>query len=283
MTTLADSYAYAHQVTRQAKSSFPLAFRLLPKPKRQAMTVLYAYMRLTDDLADGDAPDKPQALLQWREQLRGCVLGQHSHPLHPALDETLKRYEIQVKYLEEVICGMEMDLIHATYPTFDELRLYLYRVASVVGLACIPIWGLKPGFTWAEVEPPAILAGYAFQMTNILRDIPEDTAKGRIYLPQDELQTYRIRPPDWLKNPKAYRDFMQFQADRARQFYSQSQALVPLLSHDGRAIFGAMSMMYAGLLQRVVDQDYDVFTRRPRLSKLRKARILFQAWRRKRG
>jgi 15-cis-phytoene synthase len=275
---LGASMAYATTVTRQAKSSFPLAFRLLPKEQRQAMDALYAYMRLTDDLADGDHPDKPAALTAWRESLHAALEGTPTHPVHLALTHIVNRFGIQPRYLFDVIDGMEMDLSPRCFARFEELAEYCYKVAGVVGLSCIPIWGLKPGVTWAEVEPPAIAAGVAFQLTNILRDLAEDTARGRVYLPQEELRTAGITPPDWLRDPARFRTLMVLQCDRAEEHYRQAAKLTPLLSREGQAIYSAMTQLYHRLLIAIIRQDHNPLTRRVKLTKTTKLRILAQAW-----
>ena len=183
------SQLFCHRLTRRARSSFRFAFRTLPREKRDGMAVLYAYMRATDDLADGDGPPgcKRAALADWRSRLFDALRGVYSHRLHAALHHTVRAFDIPAEYLFEVITGCETDLEPVRLASFDELKGYCYSVASVVGLSCVRIWGLTPGATFAAADAPATVAGYAFQLTNILRDLGEDWQRGRVYLPADEL------------------------------------------------------------------------------------------------
>src|SRR5204863_8276980 len=145
--------------------------------------------------------------------------------------------------------------------TFAELYPYCYRVASAVGLACVRIWGTRPGVSHDDTDPPAEAAGIAFQLTNILRDLGEDYARDRVYLPADELVRFECPPERWRDPAYAdrFRDLMRFQVARARDYYRKGSALVPLLSRDGRAIFHVMSGAYSRLLDEIERADYDVF------------------------
>ncbi len=273
---------YCVRLTRRAKSSFPLAFRVLPKPKRNAMIALYAFMRVTDDLADepGELSTKRLALQHWRQRLDAALQGEYSHRLHAALAQTVHAYGVPAGYLHDVIDGVEMDLEPVQYATFADLYPYCYRVASAVGLACVPVWGMQPGVRAEQYHEPAEAAGIAFQLTNILRDLGEDFAKGRVYLPQDELAQFNS-PHDTWQDPArrdAFRAMMQFQANRARQYYDRSRTLTPLLSPDGRRIFHLMSGLYQRLLDEIGHRDYDVFTTRVRVPTLAKVRLMASAW-----
>ena len=273
---------YCARLTRRAKSSFPLAFRVLPKPKRNAMIVLYAFMRVTDDLADepGEVTTKRLALRCWRNRLDAALQGEYSHRLHAALVHAVHTYGVPTGYLHDVIDGVEMDLEPVQYATFADLYPYCYRVASAVGLACVPVWGTQPGVRAEQYHEPAEAAGIAFQLTNILRDLGEDYAKGRVYLPQDELAQFDTPPETW-QDPAcrdAFRAMMQFQANRARQYYDRSRALTPLLSSDGRRIFHLMSGLYQRLLDEIGHRDYDVFTTRVRVPNLAKVQLLVSSW-----
>ncbi len=280
--TADNSLRYCVRLTRRAKSSFPLAFRVLPKPKRNAMIALYAFMRVTDDLADepGEVSAKRLALQCWRQRLDAALQGEYSHRLHAALAHTVYTYGVPTSYLHDVIDGVEMDLEPVQYATFADLYPYCYRVASAVGLACVPVWGTMPGVSAEQYREPAEAAGIAFQLTNILRDLGEDYAKGRVYLPQDELAQFNT-PPDTWQDPAhrdAFRAMMQFQVARARQYYDRSRALTPLLSSDGRRIFQLMSSLYQRLLDEIEHRDYDVFTTRVSVPTVAKVRLLASAW-----
>jgi phytoene synthase len=276
------SYTACSQITRAANSSFPLAFRLLPPAKRRAMDALYAFMRVTDDLADdpGPAAAKRAALADWRAALLAALGGRYSHPVHPALHDTARRFAVPPEYLTAVIDGVESDLEPVRVRTFDELRPYCYRVASVVGLACVRVWGLRPGAGWKDADGPAADAGVAFQLTNILRDLGEDLARGRVYLPEEDCDRFGCPPERWRDPGHAdrFRALMRFEAARARDFYQSGHRLGPLLSPDGRAIFRVMSGLYRRLLAEVEGADFAVFDRRVRVPTWRKAAILLGAW-----
>jgi phytoene synthase len=246
------------------------------------MCALYSFMRVADDLADGpeEVEEKRAALRRWRRQLAGALAGEYVHPLHQALHHTVESFRIPGAYLEEVLDGVEMDLVNDRYDTFADLYPYCYRVASAVGLACIRVWG----FRGERAEACAESAGIAFQMTNILRDLGEDAARGRVYLPREDLERFGY-DEDRLSRGDCddrFRDLMRFQVERARSYYEEGAGLAPLLRPAGRAVFLVMLRTYRGLLDEIVRRDYDVFSSRIRLSGLRKlwlaARALPVRW-----
>lgn len=267
------SLAYCYRLTRRARSSFPLAFRLLPRPKRDATTALYAFLRVTDDLADepGDPAAKRAALAAWRTRLDEALNGVFTHRVHAALADAVRTFAIPPRYLHDVLDGVESDLEPTTYATFADLDAYCYRVASAVGLACIHVWG---GGEVAAAEA----AGIAFQLTNILRDLGEDLARGRVYLPQDELVRFGCPTETWRDRGPAFRELMGFQVRRAREYYEQARPLDALLSPEGRAVFRMMAGVYRRLLDEIERRDYDVFTMRVRVGRLAKLRLMGGAW-----
>lgn len=276
------SFAVCHAITAAANSSFPVAFRLLPPARRRAMDALYAYMRVTDDLADepGEPNEKLSKLAAWRTDLTAALAGNFTHPVHPALVDTVRRYGVPPQFLFDAIDGMDTDAGPVRMATFAELYPYCYRVASAVGLACVRIWGTRPGVTAADTDPPAEAAGIAFQLTNILRDLGEDLARDRVYLPADELARFGCPPERW-RDPAAadaFRELMRFQVARARDYYRAGAALSPLLTRDGRAIFHVMCGAYSRVLDEIESRGYDVFTRRVRVPKWRKAAVCASGW-----
>jgi phytoene synthase len=246
------------------------------------MDALYAFMRVTDDLADepGAVAAKRLALARWRESLAGALRGEYAHPIHPAVHDTVRRFDIPPRHLFDVIDGVEADLEPVRFATFADLYPYCYKVASAVGLACVRVWGLRPGTTFAESDPPAEAAGIAFQLTNILRDLGEDLAHGRVYLPEDDLVRVGCPPGSWRKpeGSGAFREMMRFQVARAREFYRRGDRLDRLLTPDGRAVFRVMCGTYGALLDAIERSGFDVFTRRVRVPRWRKAVILLAAW-----
>jgi phytoene synthase len=240
------------------------------------MEALYAFMRVTDDLADepGELEFKRKALEQWRTALDRALAGNDSHPLHPALRAVVERYRIPPRHLHEVIDGVESDLQPVRFKTFDELYAYCYRVASAVGLSCIHIWG----FHEEKAKEYAEAAGIAFQLTNILRDLGEDLDHGRVYVPQDDIERFHCPPETWRQRTTPFRELMRFEVERAQEFYLQGERLSPYLDSSGRAVFQVMMRIYRGLLEEIVRRDYDVFGDRVRLSKWRKSRYLLAAF-----
>ena len=266
---LEHSYSACRAVTRRANSSFPLAFRLLSAEKHRAMDALYAFSRITDDIADepGEPQARREALIAWRNSLDLTLSGIYSHPIHAALHDTVRRFAIPTQYLCDVIDGVEMDLEPLRFETFEQLEPYCYRVASAVGLACVRIWGVKPAASFADSDVPAKAAGIAFQLTNILRDLGEDAARGRDYLPREEVERFPNRS-----------DLMQFQIERTRGYYTAAAALDGLLSNEGRAIFRVMSGSYRLLLERIARRPEAVFEQRVRVPRWRKGLIFLSAW-----
>lgn len=273
------SQLYCRRLSARARSSFRFAFGLLPRPQADAMHALYAYLRVTDDLADepGEVTAKRTALAHWRERLTAALHGVYSHRVHAALHHTASSFGIPEAELSAPIEGGEHDLSGEPFRTFDELKLYCHQVAGVVGLACVRIWGLRPGVTWEQAEPLAEVAGLAFQLTNILRDLSEDRNRGRVYLPTEEMEQFDCPPERWGDAVK-FRELLRFQANRVRGFYRQSESLGGLLTPHGRAVFTLMSRAYRGLLERIDVAGSDVLRKRVRLSPWAKLNLLTRAW-----
>jgi phytoene synthase len=265
--TLARSFAWCERVARREAANFYHAFQLLPRRQRLDMCALYAFLRVSDDLVDAPGPDegKRRSLDDWRRQLDRALEGVPSHPLHRALCDTLHRHAIPHEYLHAALDGVAMDLDHSSYDTFDDLYLYCYRVASVVGLSCIHIWGCiqEPARKYAES------AGVAFQLTNILRDLGEDAGRGRVYLPAEDLERFGYRREQLCRGERdaPFKALMRFEAERAARYYDAAAPLVPLLAPPGRAVFLVMLRTYRGLLEAMERCNFDVFARRVRVGR----------------
>jgi 15-cis-phytoene synthase len=275
---LSSSFAWCRRLARETAKNFYYAFQVLPRSQARAMDALYAFMRVTDDIADeeGETADKRRALADWRGDLDAALAGAYSHPLHPALDAVVQRHRIPRGYLHAVIDGVQSDLEPVRFATFAELYRYCYHVASAVGLACIRIWGFRD----PRAEEYAEAAGVAFQLTNILRDLGEDLDRGRVYLPQEEIERFDCPPESWRNGQRsdAFRRLMRFQVERARGYYARGMQLAPLLPAAGRAVFGVMTRIYRGLLDAIEARGYDVFSSRVRLSGWRKLRLVLGAF-----
>ncbi len=261
------SYRYCEQIARTKAANFYPAFRLLPGVQYRGMCALYAFLRIADDLSDeaGAVESKRQSLNVYRQQLDLALRGEYHHPLYPAFADTVHTHGIPPAYLHAAIDGVAMDLDVSGYDTFDDLYLYCYRVASVVGLSCIHIWGAYG----AEAKQFAESAGIAFQLTNILRDLAEDAGRGRIYLPREDLARFGYTEEAMKRGERgpAFEALMRYEAGRARAYYDAAWPLVRLLDPPGRAVFLVMLRTYRGLLERIIAGGFDVFSHRVRVSR----------------
>jgi 15-cis-phytoene synthase len=276
-SSLTRSYAYCERLARRHAGNFYPAFRVLPRGQRRAMCALYAFLRISDDLTDGpgDQEEKRLALSRWRRDLDRTIAGVYTHPLDAAFHDTLVAYRVPREYLDAVLDGVEMDLDAARYPTFGDLYRYCYRVASAVGLACIHIWGCSREDAKAYAEK----MGIGFQLTNILRDLSEDAARGRVYLPQEDLERFGYTSEALSRGDKGdhFRELMRFEVARARSYYEAGWPLARLLPPAGRAVFLVMARTYLGLLNAIQSRNYDVFSSRVSLSPLHKAGLVLRA------
>jgi phytoene synthase len=266
----------AANITRQSKSNLALAFISLGRERRRDMMVFYAFCRVIDDIADeteASAEEKRRRLEQWRGWLR------RARPDEPSfaadVRALLAKYSIPAERLEEIIAGVEMDLEQARYATFEELRVYCYRVASVVGLVSIEIFGYRN----PACKEYAVQLGLALQTTNIIRDVNKDLQTGRIYLPQEDLAAFGYSEADLQdrKYDERFIRLMQFEAARARQFFTQAAAALP--REDRRSMIAAeiMGSVYGALLRAMELDNFNVFAKDYRLNKLQKAgRIMAQ-------
>jgi phytoene synthase len=233
-------------------------------------------MRHCDDLSDEPGASKDR-VEQWRASLTEALEGRcDSHAILPALHDTVSRYRIPPPYFHEMIDGVASDLEPRRFETFDQLYRYCYQVASVVGLTTVHIFGFD--------APQALLlaekCGVAFQLTNILRDIREDAARGRIYLPAEDLARFGVREADirsGIRTPE-FIDLMDFEAGRARRYYKESRPLLDLVHPRSRASLSAIISIYSRLLDRIERSNYDVFARRISLSAVEKSWVVVKAF-----
>lgn len=280
---LVRSYRHCRRLAHAANSTFARMFWLLPLDQRRAMEALYAFARHTDDLADGNEPpgEKHQRLLAWRDDVE-AALASHSAirspqsalpSVLPALTDTACRFDIPRDYLRQTIVGVEMDLHHAGFDTFTDLRHYCLHVASSVGLACLAIWGCRD----ERAIAPATDCGVAFQLTNILRDLIEDAARGRTYLPRAELARFDCGPLVPGQPPtRPWIELIKFQTIRASQLYDTSAATADYLTGSGRRMFRLMHATYRALLHKIEREPAAVLASRLRVSRPEKAWIVLR-------
>ncbi len=279
--TLAESYDYCRTVAKQRAKNFYYSFLLLEKPQRDAMCAIYAFMRYCDDLSDDPAStDKARLRLsvaEWRLQLDRALQGEvEGHPVWPAFWDSVQRYRIPHRYFHEMIDGILSDLEPACMETFQQLYGYCYRVASVVGLTVVHIFGFRSSKALLLAEK----CGIAFQLTNILRDVREDATMNRFYLPQEDLSRFGV-PASQLRSgaeDEKFRALMRFEAARAQSFYQESAALMDLIEPKSRRSLWALRAIYMRLLAKIEAGNYAVLSRRISVAKPVKIAILLQAF-----
>ncbi|MGH9675327.1 MAG: phytoene/squalene synthase family protein [Bryobacteraceae bacterium] len=279
-TSLPASYAHCRRLTRAKARNFHYAFLLLDRPRRDAISAIYAFMRRCDDFGDddalGDGAARRRLLAGWRESLEAALDGRAAgDPLWPAFHDAVQRYSIPPRYFFEMIDGVTSDLEPRRVATRAELERYCYQVASVAGLSLIHVLG----FVSDNAVPLAERCGYAFQLTNILRDVGEDAARGRIYLPAEDLVRFGVEPADLRPGGggEAFRRLMRFEAARARGYYDESAGVIELVDPAGRRALWALITIYRRLLDRIERLDYDVLDRRVSLSALEKTGVALRA------
>ena len=279
MFSLEDSFSHCRRVARRRARNFYYAFLLLPREQKLAMCAVYAFMRYADDISDETEPPvtaRRAALAEWKGALEQAFEGRYGdNPILPAFHDTVNRYRIPHEYFFELIEGVGEDLVPRQPKTFEELYHYCYQVASVVGMTCIHVWG----FDSPEALRLAEKCGVAFQLTNILRDIPEDARMGRVYLPEEDLDRFGLNAEDLLagRPGERFEELMAFEWERANRYYAEAAPLLGMVSPAGRPSLWAMISIYYGILRRIRGRGYDVFTSRARLSDFEKAWIVVQA------
>jgi phytoene synthase len=266
---------YCQNKAANSGSSFYYSFLFLPPEKRRAITAVYAFCREVDDVVDEcrDTSVARAKLAWWREEVGRVFAGEPQHPVGLALLPAVRDFGLVQEYFQEIIDGMEMDLDQVSYASFNELALYCYRVASVVGLLSAEIFGYQDRRTLKYAHD----LGMAFQLTNILRDVREDALRGRIYLPVDEMAAHGVSIEDLRKGELTdnLRALLQHQAKRARHYYEQAFAKLPEQDRFAQRSGLIMAAVYLTLLDRI-EAEFPVLSRRVRLSPWRK---LWIAWR----
>lgn len=264
----------AKKITRQSKSNLALAFVALDRERRSDITLFYAFCRVIDDIADSSyllPAQKAGHLNAWRESLRMRVADEPA--LAGEIRALLSKYpRLNAEMFAEIIAGVEMDLTISRYKTFAELRLYCYRVASVVGLVSIEIFGYRN----PQSRDYAIELGLALQVTNIIRDVGKDLSSGRIYLPQEDMARFDYSESDLdaRKDDARFVKLMQFEAERAEGFFRRAKTLLP--REDRRSMMAAeiMASVYHALLARIRSDGFHVFEKNYRIGKLHKGALV---------
>ena len=272
------AYDRCERTAREHARNFYYAFRTLPRERRRAIYAAYAFCRVCDDIADGDLPtdDRRRGLSELRSRLGSALDGDRTDPVLTAVAHASSRFGISPGHLGEVIDGVEMDLSKARYADFEELRGYCYKVASVVGLISIEIFG----YSDPAARRHAVDLGLAMQLTNIMRDVREDFARDRVYLPQDEMSAFGYGESDLRAGvvDERFRGLMALQAKRARAYFESGSRLLPLLRPESRACPAVLGALYSAILDRIEASGFDVFGRRIGLSLPEKLVLMTRFW-----
>ena len=280
------AYAECRAIAKREAKNFYYSFVALPRPRRNAICAIYAFMRKADDLADDESLSHEERrrslnmwLAGWHQASQG---GATTDPVFIAVRDASKRFAIPLSLLDELVAGTTMDLdprngnAPDTYPTFSDLYKYCYLVASVVGLVCIRIFG----YADRKAEKLAEETGVAFQLTNILRDVAEDAGRNRVYLPLEDMAAHGVTLDSLLHRastapPTAGElSLLDATARRAEQYYRSAQDLLPLIDKESRPALWVLVSIYHELLKRIERSNYDVFTRRASVPILQKLGIL---------
>ncbi len=273
------AYAFCQAYTKERAKNFYFAFSILPREKRRAIYATYAFAGHVDDVGDDPLPlpEKQRRLADFRARLTACYEGRREDPLFLALGDAIQRFDIPKDYFDELANGIEMDFSITRYKTFADLKQYCYRVASMIGLLCIQIFGYTPhpeAKQWAED------LGVALQLGNIMRDVKEDAGRDRIYLPLEDLERFGYRQEDLLasKLTPEFKDLMAFQAQRAREYFASGRKLLPLLDMRSRMCVNVLQGIYTEIVDRIEERGYDVFSERVSLSTPEKLKSIARLW-----
>jgi phytoene synthase len=271
---------YCEQKAASSGSSFYFSFLFLEAEEKQAMTALYAFCREIDDVVDecSDAGIARTKLAWWRDEIARTFAGTPQHPVGRALQSSIARYNLPQEYFLEIIDGMEMDLDYNAYRTFKELSLYCYRAASVVGLMAVEIFGYEDRRTLKYAHD----LGMAFQLTNILRDVAEDAGIGRVYIPEEDMERFKVSRDDIMHGRfnDNMRELLKFESERAKQYYQQAFEYLPDGDRYRQRSGLIMAAVYRALIAAIEERGYQVFEQRINLSPPRKMYIAWQTARR---
>ncbi|MDZ4097893.1 MAG: presqualene diphosphate synthase HpnD [Methylophilaceae bacterium] len=270
---------YCQQKAAASGSSFYYSFLFLPKPRREAITALYAFCREVDDIADEctDLQIARTKLAWWRAEIDNLYKDQPQHPVTKALEPAVKAYGLSAEHFQEIIDGMEMDLEFNRYQDFKQLQLYCYRVASVVGLLSASIFGYSNRDTLKYAHD----LGMAFQLTNIIRDVGEDARRNRIYLPLEELAQFGVTEEDILqcRESEQIQQLLEFQIERAESFYDRALTELPEEDRNQQRTGLIMTAIYRTLLREIkADGAQKVLNARTSLTPLRKLWLAWTTW-----
>ncbi len=270
-------HSYVHNVTRQSGSNFYFSFFALPKDQREAITAVYAFCREVDDAVDDPNQKDPQgAVAWWRQEIARTYDGKPTMPLTQSLADAIDKFQLSRAYFDGILDGVAMDLTVQRYATYDDLLTYCYHVAGEVGLLCMEIFGYRS----ERLKTYAVKMGLAFQLTNILRDIQSDAARGRIYLPLEDLSRFGVSEDDLLNSrmTPAFKRLMTFEVRRAKDLYREVSLLPTVEELPALKASEIMKAIYENILNRIEARDYNVWGSRIRVPALTKIALALHAW-----
>ncbi len=274
-----EAYAWCKAYARERASNFYYAFAILPPEKRNAIYAAYAFSGYVDDIADelDERARQERELARARERLAACYAGERAGPLFTALGDAVERFPVPLEHFAELVNGVEMDFTIDRYESWDDLKLYCYRVASMVGRICVAVFGAKPH---PRADEFATSMGIGLQIVNIMRDVREDAERGRVYFPAAELAAHGLTADDILacRYDARFAAMMEAQGARARRYFRRGRHLLPLLDVRSRMCVNVLQGVYFELLQRIEARDYDVLGARVRLSGREKAAVIARLW-----
>lgn len=281
MPTVAEAHSYCTKKAKNSGSNFYYSFLFLSRARREAMSTVYTLCHELDAAVDRPphGVDPREQLAQWRREIKAAYHGVPHYPVTISLAEHARRLDIPQDYFQELIAGMEMDLTIRRYATFDDLYPYCYRVASIVGLICLKVFGsVDP-----RAQDYAVNLGVAFQLTNIIRDVGADAERNRIYIPQEDLVKFGCSEGHLLAKTSSpgFIRLMEFQAARAHDYYRKAQTVYDALSSTDRQsllVAEIMRDIYFNLLTRIERTRFAVFASRIRVHPLHRLTLALSAW-----
>jgi len=275
---LTAAYRHCAEIVRKSGSSFAAAFWLLDRPQRRAIHAIYAFCRLADDIADDPAlrGDRTLLLARWREELDAACAGTSEHPVGIALGDAIARFSLPRELFDELLAGIESDLRGESMETFADLRRYCFRVASTVGLLIVRVLGVTRPSALAYAEE----MGIAVQLTNVLRDVAEDAAGGRVYLAREDLDRFGVDPSELARPARgeSVRLLLAYYAERARLSYERAERSLDPADRRALRPAEAMGRIYRHLLETVHREGFPCLDAPRRLSKPRRIAIAAGAW-----
>ncbi len=272
---LKQAYKYCRNLTIKADSNFALGFRFLPKHKRNAIYALYAFNRCADDFVDeeSDPLRKKELIEKWDYNLEQCYKNEtDNHPVLIAFSDAVRKFNIPKKPFKDAILGFKMDLEINRYNTFEELKVYCERVAGTISIMSLCVFGLLDDKAYQFGDDLSM----ALQLTNIIRDVGKDVGKNRIYIPIKEMNKFNYSEDELLSGTinENFIKLMKFQIKRAKSYFEKAENLIPLINTDARLTTILMAGVYLNVLRQVEKNNYDVFNKFARVSKLKKGMLV---------